>query len=164
MAKQAAGYSRTHIILHWVIAALVLFQLFVHTGMEQAWIERMGQPAEGVNPLPHIIAGSLILILAAWRVIIRIRNGAPPHPANQPAVLSFAANAVHVIFYALLFILPLTGLLGWFGNVEAASIAHVYIQLAFLPLIGLHVLGALVQQFYFRNGTLRRMAVPDASL
>lgn len=160
MAQQAAGYSRTHIFLHWAIALLVLFQLFVHAGMENAWIVRMGGVAEDANPLPHIVVGIIILVLAVWRVLIRLRNGAPPHPAGQPPILGRLASAVHVLFYALLFILPLSGLVGWFGNVEAASIAHVWIQLAFLPLIGLHVIGALVQQFWFRNGTLWRMARP----
>lgn len=164
MASPAAGYSRTHIILHWAIAALVLFQLFIHTGMENAWIVQMGGTAEGVNPMPHVVAGILILVLAIWRVVLRLRNGAPAHPSGQPAVLTALANGTHILFYALLFILPLSGLAAWFGHVEPAAIAHVYIQLAFLPLIGLHVLGALVQQFWFRNGVLRRMAVPDKAL
>jgi len=164
MASQTAGYSRTHIILHWVIAALVLFQLFVHTGMENAWIVSQGGVAEGANPLPHILAGIAILVLAIWRVVIRLRHGAPAHPAGQPALLTALANGVHLVFYALLFILPLSGLAAWFGHVEPAAIARVYIQLAFLPLIGLHVAGALVQQFWFRTGVLRRMAVPDRAL
>ncbi len=164
MATPAAGYSRTHIILHWVIAALVLFQLFVHSGMENAWIVRNGGVAEGANPLPHIIVGIAILLLAIWRVTLRLRNGAPAHPPGQPAVLTLLANATHILFYVLLFVLPLGGIAAWFGNIEVAAVAHVYIQLAFLPLIGLHVLGALVQQFWFRNGVLRRMAVPDRAL
>ena len=158
-AATPPNYSLIQKSLHWLIAALVLFQLFVHTGMEQAWIARMGGPAEGVNPLPHILAGSAILILAVWRVIIRLQRGAPAHPPGQPKVLTLAASTLHFIFYALLFILPVTGLLGWFGHVEAAAVAHVYIQLAFLPLIGLHVAGALVQHFYFRSDVLRRMTV-----
>lgn len=160
MAQQAAGYSRTHIFLHWAIAVLVLFQLFVHSGMENAWILRLDGAAEGANPVPHIIAGIAILVLAVWRVVIRLRNGAPPHPAGQPAILTGLATAVHFAFYALLFILPFSGLAAWFGNAAPAAVAHVWIQLAFLPLIGLHVLGALVQQFWFRNGVLWRMARP----
>ena len=158
-AATPPNYSAIQKSLHWIIAALVLFQLFVHTGMEQAWIARMGGTAEGVNPLPHILAGSAILILATWRVIIRLQRGAPAHPPGQPKALTLIASALHFIFYVLLFILPLTGLLGWFGHVEAAAIAHVYIQLAFLPLIGLHVAGALAQHFYFRTDVLRRMTV-----
>jgi len=164
MARHVTGYSRTHIILHWLIAALVLFQLLVHTGMENAWIARQGGVAEGANPLPHILAGMAILILVIWRVVLRLRHGVPPHPPGQPALLTWLANGTHGLFYALLFVLPLSGLAAWFGQVEPAAIAHVYIQLAFLPLIGLHVLGALVQQFWFRNGVLARMAAPDPTL
>ena len=158
-AAKSPDYSTIQKSLHWLLAALVLFQLFVHEGMEQAWIARVDGAAEGVNPLPHIVAGSAILILATWRVIIRLQRGAPAHPPGQPKALTFVASALHFIFYALLFILPVTGLLGWFGHVQAAAIAHVYIQLAFLPLIGLHVAGALVQHFYFRTNVLRRMTV-----
>ncbi|KKB77302.1 hypothetical protein VW29_18210 [Devosia limi DSM 17137] len=158
-AATPQNYSSLQKSLHWIIAALVLFQLFVHTGMEQAWIARMGGVAEGINPLPHILAGIAILILATWRLFIRLRRGAPPHPPRQSKALTLMATAIHFIFYALLFILPLTGLLGWFGHVEAAALAHVYIQLAFLPLIGLHVAGALAQHFYFRTNVLRRMTV-----
>lgn len=160
---QATGYSRTHIILHWAIAVLVLFQLLVHEGMENAWAERAGRVMGESNPLPHIIVGTTILILAIWRVIVRLRNGAPPHPAGQPHILAVLASIVHGLFYALLFLMPLTGLIAWFGSVEGAALVHITIQLAFLPLIGLHVVGALVQQFYFGSGVLKRMTGPDGA-
>ena len=44
------------------------------------------------NPVPHIIAGVLVLILAAARVIIRLTRGAPPHPEGQPAFLALSAE------------------------------------------------------------------------
>ena len=160
---QATGYSRTHIILHWAIAVLVLFQLLVHEGMEYAWAERAGRVVGDSNPFPHIIVGVAILILAVWRVILRLRNGAPPHPAGQPRALAMLASIVHGLFYALLFIMPLTGMIAWFGHVEGAALAHITIQLAFLPLIALHVVGALVQQFYFGTGVITRMTGPDAT-
>lgn len=159
MTKQASGYSFTQIMLHWIIAALILFQLFVTEGVESAWAGRMGASAEG-NPWLHIVAGSAVLILACWRIVLRLRHGAPPHPAGQPAILGMFAGVVHWAFYALLFAVPISGLLGWFGWVIPAAEFHTNAQLAFLPLIGLHVVGALAQQLWFRSNVLQRMFRP----
>ena len=36
-SKSPAGYSGTQIVLHWLIAALVFFQVFFGDGMEHAY-------------------------------------------------------------------------------------------------------------------------------
>lgn len=158
-----AGYSRAQIILHWVIAALILFQLLVHEGMEMAWDGRMdGGAAEG-NPLPHIVVGSAILVLAALRLIVRLRHGAPPHPAGQPAALGLLANMVHWGIYVLLFALPISGLVAWFGGIENAADVHGEpLRLALIGLVLLHIAGALAQQFVLRSGVLMRMFKPES--
>lgn len=156
------GYSRAQVILHWLIAALILFQLLAHEGMEMAWRAlRMGGEVSG-NPVPHIIAGSAILILAAIRLVIRLRHGAPPHPAGQPAAFGILANVVHWGIYVLLFALPISGLVAWFGGVEPAAMAHAGpLRLALIGLVLLHIAGALVQQFVLRSGVLMRMLKPQ---
>ncbi|MBO9590194.1 cytochrome b/b6 domain-containing protein [Devosia sp.] len=164
VSTPSAGYSRAQVILHWVIAALILFQLLVHESMEMAWDARMeGGPAEGANPLPHIIVGSLILILAAARVVIRLRHGAPPHPAGQPAALGVVANVIHGLIYVLLFALPISGLVAWFGGIENAADVHGGpLRLALIALVLIHIAGALVQQFVLRSGVLMRMLKPES--
>ena len=158
-----AGYSRAQVILHWLIAALILFQLLVHDGMEDAWRALRQGGEEGGNPLPHIIVGSAILILAAARLVIRIRHGAPPHPAGQPAALGLLANIVHWGIYALLFAIPISGLVAWFGGVEPAAMAHAGpLRLLLIGLVLLHIAGALVQQFVLRSGVLMRMFRPES--
>ena len=154
----ASGYSRAQVILHWLIAVLILFQLLAHEGMEVAWRAlRLGGEALG-NPVPHIVAGSAILILAAIRLVIRLRHGAPPHPAGQPAVFGILANIVHWGIYALLFALPISGLVAWFGGAEPAALAHAGpLRLMLIGLVLLHIAGALVQQFALRSGVLMRM-------
>lgn len=163
VSTPSAGYSRAQIILHWVIAALILFQLLVHEGMEMAWDGRMdGGAAEG-NPLPHIVVGSAILVLAAVRLIVRLRHGAPPHPAGQPAALGFLANFVHWGIYVLLFALPISGLVAWFGGIENAADVHGGpLRLALIGLVLLHIAGALAQQFVLRSGVLMRMFKPKS--
>lgn len=163
VSTHSAGYSRAQVILHWVIAALILFQLLVHEGMEMAWDGRMeGGAAEG-NPLPHIVVGSAILILAAIRLIIRLRHGAPPHPAGQPAIFGVLANVVHGLIYVLLFALPISGLVAWFGGIENAADVHGGpLRLALIALVLIHIAAALVQQFVLRSGVLMRMLKPES--
>lgn len=158
-----AGYSRAQVILHWLIAALILFQLLVHEGMEEAWRAMRRAGEDGGNPVPHIVVGSTILILAAIRLVIRLRHGAPPHPAGQPAALALVANVVHWGIYVLLFALPISGLVAWFGGVEGAAAAHGGpLRLALIALVLLHIGGALVQQFVLRSGVLMRMLKPES--
>lgn len=154
------GYSRLQVTLHWLIAALVLFQLFAREGMVTAWAERLGAPVSGGNPVPHIIVGVLILLLAATRLTLRLRLGVPDHPPGQPVVFAYLASAVHWAFYALIFLLPLSGLAAWFGGAVPAAGAHQIMQALFLPLIGLHLAGVLMQQFYYRSSVLSRMTRP----
>lgn len=160
-SPRSAGYSRLQLILHWAVAALILFQLLVHEGMEMAWDGRMEGGEAGGNPLPHIIVGSAILILAAMRVVVRLRHGAPPHPQGQPAILGTIANIVHGLIYVLLFALPISGLVAWFGGVEGAAAAHAGpLRFALIALVLLHIGGALVQQFVLKSGVLMRMLKP----
>lgn len=163
VSTPSAGYSRAQITLHWVIAALILFQLLVHEDMEMAWDGRMdGGAAEG-NPLPHIVVGSAILVLAAVRLIVRLRHGAPPHPAGQPAALGLLANMVHWGIYLLLFALPISGLVAWFGGIENAADVHGGpLRFALIGLVLLHIAGALAQQFVLRSGVLMRMFKPES--
>ncbi len=158
-----AGYSRAQVILHWLIAALILFQLLVHDGMEQAWRATQMGSGDAGNPLPHVVVGSAILILAAVRLVIRLRHGAPTHPAGQPAALGLLANIVHWGIYALLFAIPISGLVAWFGGLEGAALAHGGpLRLALIGLVLLHIAGALVQQFVLRSGVLMRMLKPES--
>ena len=54
-----AGYSLLQIVLHWTIAALVIFQLFVNDGIQHAFDDRMdGDPVEdGAAALLHVAIG-----------------------------------------------------------------------------------------------------------
>lgn len=162
-SSQPSGYTRLQIALHWVIAALILFQLLVHDGIEEAWRAQAGG-GEGGNPWPHIVVGSAILILAAVRLVIRLRQGAPAHPPGQHPLLGLVATVVHTLIYVLIFALPLSGLAAWFGGVAPAAEAHGGpLRIALIGLVLIHIAGALVQQFVFRSGVIGRMMKPRAS-
>jgi len=153
------GYSSLQIFLHWTIAALVIFQLLVNRGMQDAFDDMMDgdQVESGAWALLHICVGVSVLVLATIRVVVRLRHGAPPPEKGRPAVIEWLGTATHLALYGLIFFMPITGALAWFGRSEISAEVHEWTRLLFIGLIVLHVLGAFVEHFVFRNGTIMRM-------
>lgn len=97
-------YDRTARWLHWSMAAMVLAMLFIGVGMVASlelrpWLIDLHRPL-----------GLLVLALAVVRLWHRRRNPPPPLPDSVSAPQAAAARAAHVVFYVLLFAMPL---LGW---------------------------------------------------
>jgi cytochrome b561 len=157
-----AGYSILQIVLHWTIAALVVVQLLYNQPIQRAFDDRIDGEAVGVfaGAAVHIVLGLTILALAIVRLAVRTIRGAPPAHADKPAILVFVGNAVHALLYIFIFFMPLTGAFAWFGFSEWAAEIHEIGRLILIPLIGLHVAGALAEHFVFRNDGLMRMFRP----
>jgi cytochrome b561 len=154
-----AGYSLLQIILHWTIAALVVFQLLVNEDVQDAFKSRSdGEPFDSeTGALLHIVVGLTIFALAAFRLFVRFTRGAPePHSTNPPLV-NLAGNAAHVLLYVFLFAMPLTGAIAWFTGLEFSAELHELGRLILIPLIALHALGALAEHFVFKTNSLIRM-------
>lgn len=155
---EPASYSRTQIVLHWVIAALVFFQIAMHEGIVQAWAGRMdGTLPNEPTPNPHVIAGVLILVLVLWRLALRRRRGVPGLPEDEHPALKALATGTHWLFYILLIAMPLTGMGAWIAGSDAMATLHSAARLVLIPLVLLHVVAALAQHFWFRTDVLRRM-------
>ena len=156
------GFSAAQIRLHWIVFVLIVAQYVLHEGISQAWdaVER-GQ-AVGFNPLvaSHVFFGMLVLALTLWRLTIRARRGAPTPPENEPPLLKLAASATHFALYALLLLMPLSGMAAWFGGAGMAGEAHEIMRIVLLALIALHIAGALYHQFVLRSDVLSRMRRP----
>lgn len=155
------GYSTTQIVLHWLIAALVLFQAFVNEGIKELWEAVDKGEAVAGGPHLHVAIGMLIFALAVWRVVLRLMRGAPPAPAGEHPALKFVAVATHVLLYALIFIMPLSGAMAWFFGVGQAAGVHATLKVVLLALVALHIVGALAHMFVFRTGVMRRILVPQ---
>lgn len=155
------GYSGLQIALHWSVAGLVLLQFLAAGGMEEAWDafrDGTGAPAEGMRfAYLHVVVGWTIFALVAWRIGLRLARGAPALPANEPAVLRIVAHATHGLLYLILLALPFSGSVAWFLGVGPAAEAHGVGKTLLLVLIGLHIAGALFQQFAMRSNVLMRM-------
>jgi cytochrome b561 len=151
------GYGAGQVGLHWIIAALILFQLvFGESSMdvadpvtvsEQQWIDA------------HYWIGIAVLGLAVVRPAMRVLAGAPA-PIRDDWTAT-AAGIVHGAFYVLIFATPILGLLGWYVGSPWDDI-HALNKPLFIVLIGVHAGAALYHHFWLKDGTLRRMLVPAA--
>jgi cytochrome b561 len=158
------GYSTLQIALHWIIVALVVFQLLVNNGMADVYNARIDGEAETMQwAILHVSVGVSILLLAIIRLIVRLRRGAPPIHRDKPNWLIWLAGATHVLLYGFIILMPLTGALAWFGLIEVSGELHELGRWALIPLIVLHAAGGLAEHFYFKNDSLVRMLKPEAA-
>jgi cytochrome b561 len=160
---QAPGYSILQIGLHWLIAAIVLFQLVFGESMTEAFdAAEEGQAVSAFDQqfaTLHYWAGIIILILVALRLALRFAQGVPEIDQTLPGWMLQASTATHWAFYILLVGVPVTGLLGYYVDGPYGDI-HAWAKPVFIALIALHVLAALYHQFVRRDGLLLRMLAP----
>lgn len=151
-------YTKTQIALHWVIAALVAFQILAHQGIQSLWIQRLrGEIPDEPSFQLHALVGIAIGLLVLWRLWLRFAKGVPEAPESEHPVLRLTAAGVHVLFYILLLLMAASGLAAWFGGIREAGLVHSVSEKLLLVLIFVHVLAALAHQFVFRTNVLRRM-------
>lgn len=157
------GYSALQIILHWTIAALVVFQLVVNEAMQDAFDDRIDHDRveDAAGAALHIAVGLTVLALAVARVLVRLLRGAPPAHRDKPAPLIWLGHATHLLLYGFIFFMPLSGAVAWFGLSEGAGEIHEAGRLVLIPLIALHAAGAIGEHVVFRNDTLVRMLRPE---
>lgn len=154
------SYTRTQIVLHWLVALLVLAQYLDNGAIGSAWrAMRRGLEEVPGGPLvaAHVVIGVAILAFGIWRVVLRLTHGAPPPPAGEPRILRILAAATHGGLYLLLLLLPVSGLVAWFGGIGQAADAHSVLKSLLMAVVLLHVAGALYQRFVLRSDVLARM-------
>ncbi len=156
------GYTRVQIALHWQVAILIAVQFLMSEGIEEAWdAYKEGEAAgTGGGAWLHILVGVAILALVIWRLALRASQGVPPPPAGESPAQVLVAKATHGLLYALMILMPLSGVAAWFGGIGPAMAAHQFGKLALLVLVALHVLGAVYNHFLLKNGLLSRMTRP----
>ncbi|PCJ73407.1 MAG: cytochrome B [Rhodobacteraceae bacterium] len=160
MSNTVTGYNRTQIVLHWAIAALLVFQFVGNDAIVEVYeLINKGQTVESLPILVrgHVLLGILILILAIWRVFLRLTRGAPDAPATESAALKVVAKFTHIILYAAIFIMPLSGIGAWFGGQAIADTVHTTFKFVFIASIALHFIGAVYQQHVLKTNIIKRM-------
>ncbi len=165
-------YSSVAILLHWLLALTVAFQLALGFAMPDG-------PSGFDEFQLHKSVGITILVLTLVRLAWRLTHRPPP-PVER-GFGGFLAKAVHTGFYIFLIAMPLTGwavvstsrievptiLWGLFewphlplsrGVHEAAEEAHELIAWLGVGLFLLHVAGVIRHQLLLKDGLLKRMA------
>jgi cytochrome b561 len=161
--------------LHWLMAAMVLTMLFIGIGMVSTL-----QPTFLTLIAIHRPLGIAILLLAIFRLGVRLRRGAPSLPADLSRWQAISAKASHYLLYALLIATPLVGwsmlsaggypiVLG--GPIHLPTImphngalyaflrgTHTILGFLFFATILLHVGGALFHALIRQDGVFSSMA------
>ncbi|MGN6584884.1 MAG: cytochrome b [Rhizobiaceae bacterium] len=158
-----SGYSASQILLHWLIALLVLFQLVFGDSMSHLLhLEHRGMAINAsVRSWAsfHYWIGITILALVLLRLLLRLTRNVPEPGASGPRWMRKAAEASHLLFYVVLLAMPVLGLLGYYVGDPYGDI-HSWGRPVLIVLISIHAAAALFHQFWLKDGTLRRMLVP----
>ena len=159
------GYSLLQISLHWIIATLVISQLYFGESMTHAFDAAAEATTASAFDTQfaslHYWFGIAILALVGVRLIVRITQGVPPAAVSTPRWSDLAARIAHGLFYFLLVAVPVTGLLGYYVEGPFGDI-HAWAKPVFMGLISIHGLAALYQHFWVKDGTLSRMLKPQS--
>ena len=177
-------YGAVAIALHWIMA-LGLAGL-VAMGLYMVELPDVGFDKLKVTLiLYHKEFGLAALLAAAIRLAWRMTNQLPALVSTLPYWQKVTARLVHLSFYALMFALPISGLLmssaaaipvSAFGMFDLPDFVapsealfrrliqvHRWLGYALVLLFGLHAGAALMHHFVKRDNTLKKMLWPKAA-
>jgi cytochrome b561 len=103
-ARSLSRYSTVAIILHWLIAALILTNLWL--GVTMGGLHGLAK----FNTFQlHKSVGITVLLLSVLRLGWRLANPPPPHAPGMAHWEITASSVVHWGFYVIMIGMPLTG-------------------------------------------------------
>lgn len=162
MNTASTTYTRTAIVLHWLIAAAVFAQIALGW-----WMVGVPKSPPGVRAYwfnVHKSIGITLGVLIVLRVLWRLAHRAPELPATLPRWQRIGARMSHIGLYVCMAVMPLSGYLGssftkypikYFGHTlphwgwdspmlkDVMSTIHYGTVVVFMMLIAVHVAAAL---------------------
>lgn len=169
-------YTRTAVVLHGLMAALILVAFALGLYMEGLALSPEKLKLYSYHKWIGVTVFALVWVRLAWR----ITHTPPPLPASVPRWQVGAAHVVHVLLYALMVAVPLSGWLMssakgvqtvWLGLLplpdlvakdkalgELLTTVHKGLNFTLLALVLAHVGAALKHHFLDRDGLLARMS------
>ncbi|MEO1241866.1 MAG: cytochrome b [Pseudomonadota bacterium] len=172
-AKTASRYDLVAQMLHWTMAAILVYLIFF------SHFEELPNHIVEQKIQLHAGLGALIIVLGALRFYWRLNRPRPAPIPNEPVWRARASAIVQEAFYALFIIAPAIGFIlsglvsypvrvfgvfdvsGWLQNNEAAADTvnslHGFSADVMTGLLVLHVGAALYHQFVKRDGLIWRM-------
>lgn len=169
-------YSKTAILLHWLIAILIVTNVVLASMSED-----LPRAARAAYMDPHKAIGISILTLSVLRLLWRLGHRPPPLPQSLAGWQANLGRFVHALFYFLIIAVPVTGWLmvaaregappvNFFGlfsidlpvtdSKALSSFGHEGHEILTKPLVVLvilHVAGALKHQFIDRLPFIQRI-------
>lgn len=166
----ARGYSPLSIAAHWIAAACIIILYFTPEGGRDSALRAF-----------HIGFGTLVAIPLVWRAARRMAIGFPEKPAQHP-IFNLASQIVIWGFLVAILVTAVTGpfvvwslghgidVLGMFSIPspftrtpwlhELTEGVHSLAGNAIMPLLILHIAGALKHAYVDRDGVFQRMVTP----
>ena len=184
-ANTKTGWGWVTRAIHWIMAALILYQLGMGIWMTN-FVDDLLVRFDLTQT--HKSWGFVIFALALVRLVWRLANRAAPDlPAGTPRWQEHAAQVSHAMLYLLMLVLPLSGwamsaasptqdllgiqntVFGWFSMPdpwvpgvksveEAAQTIHFVGGLLLAALLAIHAGAALKHHFVDRDRVLAGMA------
>jgi cytochrome b561 len=180
-----ARYTRTAIVLHWLIAILIIVNVALMLTADLF-------PESSLRPIInlHKSIGITVLGLAIMRLLWRFAHKPPELPASYKPWERRASHAAHWLLYLVMFALPLSGWAhdsAWKAALEnpmylyslvpfprmsfimeidpdtkehlhyVLAVVHASFAYLLFVLFALHVGGALKHQFIDKEAELQRM-------
>lgn len=169
-------------VLHWSMAGLLALQFMVGYSLERA--DDLLEPVvdlwlggeDDLLVLVHAAIGVMILLLALVRVVARRTVELPPWAPGLSSLERRTAHRVEQVLYAMMFLIPISGLLlllasgedwdlgqrEWQAPVELVDDdvllgVHIATHVTFFAALSVHVAMVAKHQLLDRDGLLRRM-------
>lgn len=168
-------YTRTAKIMHWLSAVLVIGVIGYGWSLDDLAGSALSEALSY-----HAFGGLLIMALTVLRVTWRIGHLPPDLPETVSETQRKSIKLVHRSFYALLILVPVTGLVAavshelpvvLFGKMDLTAafsalstegfavrrFVHVQAMHTLIALVLGHIAAALFHQFWLKDDVMRRM-------
>ena len=155
------GFSRYQVIIHWLVACFVLFQIATSSTISNDFLAlkdgKISIEEVDQNSWYHLFFGLTIFLLMVIRLILRIILGVPKPTKQSSSITIILAKIIHWLFYLILFVVPISGFVAWntsnllIGNLHTASVNALYV------LILIHLVAIVYHQIFLEDNLIDRM-------
>lgn len=175
LETKAERYDALSIFFHWLIAFGLIATFILGVYMQDLPLS----PNKLKLYSWHKWAGITLFLLVGARLAWRCVRPTVTLPATMSPSMQKAAHYTHILLYALMLIIPITGWLSssaqgvsvvWFGVLELPNLVsksealaavlkavHLTLNYSLLTLVVIHVLAALKHHFFDKDLVLYRM-------
>jgi cytochrome b561 len=175
LGDEPERYTRTAVLLHWLIAAAIATMVFLGWWMISIPKDPAGPRVRAFNL--HKSIGIVVFWVMVARLLWRLMHRPPALPP-LPLWQQRAAAGVHALLYASVFLMPLSGFMAssfsgrpvvFFGNALPVWLArneavseffyrvHFVVSWVLVSAVAVHVLAAVRHHWIERDDVLRRM-------